>query len=209
MKLLRPLSVVLLVAVIALAGPRARADQTTDGAVRFIESLGDKAISDLTGNNLSVEERETRFRALLHEHFDMPAINRLVLGRYWRVATEEEKAEFSRLFEEFLVKSYAVRFAGYSGESFEVLGGGDPRDGVVIVNSRIDRHGAEPIRLDWRVINGGDSMAIVDILVEGVSMAVTQRSDFASVIQSRGGKVAGLLDALRDKSGGDSQSVAQ
>ena len=125
MKLLRPLSVVLLVAVIALAGPRARADQTTDGAVRFIESLGDKAISDLTGNNLSVEERETRFRALLHEHFDMPAINRFVLGRYWRVATEEEKAEFAHLFEEFLVKSYAVRFAGYSGESFEVLGGGE------------------------------------------------------------------------------------
>jgi phospholipid transport system substrate-binding protein len=63
--------------------------------------------------------------------------------------------------------------------------------------------------LDWRVVRGDDAMAIVDILVEGISMAVTQRSDFASVIQSRGGKVAGLLQALRDKAGSGEQSVAQ
>jgi phospholipid transport system substrate-binding protein len=194
-------SLLMLMVAIALIAQPVRADQTTDGAVDFIETLGSKAINDLTGTSLSVEEREVRFRALLNEHFDMAEISRFVLGRYWRVATDEEKAEFARLFEEFLVKSYAVRFAGYSGESFRVLGGSDPRDGVVIVNCRIERSGAEPIRLDWRVTIDGSKLAIIDLLVEGVSMAVTQRSDFASVIQSRGGKVKGLLDALRSKIG--------
>jgi len=206
MSMLRVLVVVFLAAV-ALGS--ARADQTTDGAVQFIDSLGRKAINDLTGNSLTADEREVRFRNLLNEHFDMASIDRFVLGRYWRIATEDEKAEFARLFEEFLVKSYAVRFAGYSGESFKVLGGGGAHDGVVIVNSEIERSGAEPIRLDWRAIQGGSDMAIVDIMVEGVSMAVTQRSDFASVIQSRGGKVAGLLEALRDKIASGEQSVAQ
>jgi phospholipid transport system substrate-binding protein len=206
MKMLRILVVVLFAVV---ASGSARADQSADGAVQFIETLGTKAISDLTGNSLTTNEREVRFRNLLNEHFDMAAINKFVLGRYWRVATDDEKAEFARLFEEFLVKSYAVRFAGYSGESFQVLGGGGAHDGVVIVNSKIERGGAEPIRLDWRVVENSDDMAIVDIMVEGVSMAVTQRSDFASVIQSRGGKVAGLLDALRAKASGGEQSVAQ
>ncbi|MGH6933505.1 MAG: MlaC/ttg2D family ABC transporter substrate-binding protein [Dongiaceae bacterium] len=209
MNQLRVMCLVFLACITVAAGAPARADQAADGAVRFIESLGTKAIGDLTGDTLSVAERETRFRALLSEHFDMPAINKFVLGRYWRVATDQEKTEFSRLFEEFLVKSYAIRFAGYAGQSFEVLGGGESHDGVVIVNSRIDRNGAEPIRLDWRVIMGASRMTIVDILIEGVSMAVTQRSDFASVIQSRGGTVAGLLEALRDKAGGGEQSVAQ
>jgi phospholipid transport system substrate-binding protein len=131
----------------------------------------------------------------------VPTIGKFVLGRYWRTATDAERAEFLKLFEDFIVKSYAVRFADYAGESFDVQNTTGGSDGASVVHSRINRKGAETIRVDWRVQQSQDRLAITDVVVEGVSMAVTQRSEFASVIQSKGGKVAGLIDALRAKTG--------
>lgn len=168
----------------------------------FIASLGDRAVSALTGSELSGAERETRFRELLDSHFDVPTIGKFVLGRYWRSASDEEKQEFLRLFEELLVKSYARRFAEYSGESFEVRGVREEPDGFALVQSLVVRPNAENVRVDWRIrATDEDEFRIVDVIVEGLSMAITQRDEFASVIQSRGGKVAGLIDVLRSKVG--------
>ncbi len=168
----------------------------------FIASLGDRAVSALTGRELTGKERETRFRELLSSHFDVPTIGKFVLGRYWRSASEEEKQEFLALFEELLIKSYARRFAEYSGESFEVRGVRSEPDGFATVQSLVVRPSAENIRVDWRIhATGDDQFRIVDVIVEGLSMAITQRDEFASVIQSKGGKVAGLIETLRSKVG--------
>jgi phospholipid transport system substrate-binding protein len=168
---------------------------------QFIKSLGEKAINELTGPNVTEAERQERFRQLFTESFDVPSIGKFVLGRYWRTATDAERAEFLKLFEDFIVKSYAVRFADYAGESFNVQNTSGGADGAAVVHSRINRKSAEPIRVDWRVQQNQDRLAITDVVVEGVSMAVTQRSEFASVIQSKGGKIAGLIEALRAKTG--------
>jgi phospholipid transport system substrate-binding protein len=181
----------------ALPGP---AGASADPA-QFIKSMGEKAINELTGPNVTEAERQERFRQLFTESFDVPTIGKFVLGRYWRTASEAERAEFLKLFEDFIVKSYAVRFADYAGESFDVQNTTGAADGASVVHSRINRKGAETIRVDWRVQKNQDRLAITDVIVEGVSMAVTQRSEFASVIQSKGGKVAGLIDALRAKTG--------
>lgn len=170
----------------------------------FIASLGDRAVSALTGPELSGAERETRFRELLDTHFDVPTIGKFVLGRYWRAASDEEKQEFLGLFEELLVKSYAKRFAEYSGESFEVRAVREEPDGFALVQSLVVRPNAENIRVDWRIrANEANEFRIVDVIVEGLSMAVTQRDEFAAVIQSKGGKVAGLIETLRSKVGRD------
>jgi len=73
---------------------------------------------------------------------------------------------------------------------------------VTLVQSEVFKPGSQPARVDWRVRTAGGQPKIVDVVVEGVSMAVTQRSEFAAVIQRSGGRVAGLLTALRDKTGG-------
>ena len=105
-----------------------------------------------------------------------------------------------RLFEKLLVQSYAKRFAEYSGETFKVTGGHANDDGSIIVNSLIDRPNGDSIRLDWRV-EDASGLKIADLMVEGVSLRTTYRSEFASVIQTNGGTVAGLIDALRQKIG--------
>lgn len=181
-------------ATVAVAEPAAA--QTPKA---LVETLGDKAIRQLTGN-VPRPEREARFQSLLKDGFDVAAIARFTLGRYWNQASPTQQAEYLKLFEKFIVQAYAARFAEYSGEQFRVLGE-RPDNDVTIVQSEIFKPGNPSAKVDWRVAARGGQPKIVDVVVEGVSMAVTQRSEFAAVIQRNGGKVDGLLTALRQKTG--------
>jgi phospholipid transport system substrate-binding protein len=205
MTALRRLLILLIAGFLAVPSPVAAADAPAD----FISDLGARAIGELTAKDMSQPEREAKFRQLLDEHFDVPAIGRFVLGRHWKLATDEQKTEYLKLFEDFIVRSYAVRFAGYSGQTFTVKGTTPGPKETTLVHSTLLQANAQPIRLDWRVEPRGGRLVITDIIVEGVSMSVTQRSEFASVIQSSGGKVEGLLDALRKKTITADTSTAQ
>jgi phospholipid transport system substrate-binding protein len=169
-------------------------------AQKFIDNLGEATVSSLTGSSLSEAERGTRFRSLLESQFDMPGISKFVLARYWRVASDAERADFQRLFEDLLVQAYAKKFAEYAGERFQVAGSQANDDDSITVNSLINRPNGDVVRLDWRVADAG-GLKISDLIVEGVSLRTTYRSDVASVIQNNGGKVADLIDALRQKTG--------
>jgi phospholipid transport system substrate-binding protein len=169
-------------------------------AQKFIGNLGEATVSSLTGSSLSEAERGTRFRSLLESQFDMPGISKFVLARYWRVASDAERADFQRLFEDLLVQAYAKKFADYAGERFQVAGSQANDDDSITVNSLINRPNGDVVRLDWRVADAG-GLKISDLIVEGVSLRTTYRSDVASVIQNNGGKVADLIDALRQKTG--------
>lgn len=180
-------------------GP-ARADEFTDGAKKFIQVLTADAISMLTVQDISKTERAGRFRKLMNEHFAIKGIAKFVLGRHWRKATESEKEEYLKLFEDLLVVTYADRFAKYSGEKLMVnnseLRG--KRDALVhTIMIRVD--GAKPLKVAWRVRGKDGTYKVVDIMVEGISMVVTQKSEFASFIKQNGGSMGALLAELRKR----------
>ncbi len=186
---------------VLLSLPRlARAGTTGADAQKFIGSLGETAISSLTGSSLSEAERGARFRSLLESQFDMPGISKFVLARYWRVASDAERTDFQRLFEDLLVQAYAKKFTDFAGERFQVASSQANDDDSITVNSLINRPNGDVVRLDWRVADAG-GLKISDLIVDGVSLRTTYRSDVASVIQNNGGKVADLIDALRQKTG--------
>jgi phospholipid transport system substrate-binding protein len=187
----------LLVALPLLANAAA-ADQESEA---FIRDLGDTAVNQLTDTGLTDAERGERFRNLLLSHFDVPQIGKYVLGRYWRSATPEEQTEYLALFEDYLVASYARRFAEYTGQQFEVVSSRSS-DGMETVRSQIVTSNGEAARLDWILEHQDSGLRILDLKVEGLSMTETHRSEFASVIQNGGGKLAALLDALRKKAAG-------
>jgi phospholipid transport system substrate-binding protein len=164
----------------------------------LIRELGNRALQVL-GKNVGSAERAARFRQLFREDFDVPAIARFVLGRYWRTATEPEQQEFVRLFEGYIALAYSNRLAEYSGETLKVLGSRPDGDASLVASEVIRPNGAPPAKVDWRVVRADGAYKITDVVVEGVSMAVTQRSEFASVIQRNGGKIEGLLAMLRQK----------
>jgi phospholipid transport system substrate-binding protein len=178
----------------------ARAAPAPADAQKFIDELGDSTVKSLTGPDLSEAERDTRFRSLLESQFDLPGISKFVLARYWRAASDAERADFQRLFETLLVQAYAKKFAEYAGERFKVSSSLANDDGSITVNSLINRSNGDVVRLDWRVADAG-GLKISDLSVDGISLRTTYRSDVASVIQNNGGNVAGLLGALREKTG--------
>lgn len=201
LRLSRRRAIAILGATTLAAGFAHRPARAGSTVAQFIEQLGDKAILQLADPTISDGERDKRFRALLDGNFDVPRIGRFVLGRYVRQATKEEIAEFTQLFEDITVLTYARLFASYAGEGFRVKREvGDPGDRYKMVMTEVEPgDGKPPIKLDWQVKVDGDSYAVVDIRVEGASMAITQRAEYTAVLDRNGGNMADLLAQLRTK----------
>ncbi|MEM6812326.1 MAG: ABC transporter substrate-binding protein [Pseudomonadota bacterium] len=162
----------------------------------FVESMGAEAISFLKNSNLSSSAKQEKFRALLNRNFDLKTIGRFAMGRHWRTATPEQQKKYLRLFENMVVDIYASRFQEYEGQNFEVKSVREAGKNDFIVTSHIIPQGGQTVQVDWRVRDRNGSPKIIDVIIEGVSMSLTQRSDFASVIQRGGGNVAVLISHL-------------
>ena len=167
-------------------------------AVAFMNQLWDRAIEVLS-KKTDPAMRQERFRQLFHADFDSPGIARFVLGRYWRNASEEEQQEFVRLFEEYVVFVYTARLSNFGGEAFKIRGSRSDGDGVIVSTDILSPGNSSPLRIDWRLVADNGIYKINDVIVEGVSMLVTQRSEFASIVQRNGGQVRGLLAMMREK----------
>jgi phospholipid transport system substrate-binding protein len=163
----------------------------------FVGTLGARAI-EVLGPSVAPAQRLARFRELFRNDFDIPGIGQFVLGRYWRTASPQEQQEFLGLFQEYIVQAYSARLGEYGGAPFRVTGS-RPAGGEIVVNSEITRSGGAPVQVDWFLVNAGGAYKITDVYVSGVSMKVTQRDEFASVIQRGGGQVGPLLAQLRQK----------
>ncbi|MGH7064408.1 MAG: MlaC/ttg2D family ABC transporter substrate-binding protein [Stellaceae bacterium] len=200
MILRRTLAAAAVILVLAALGPIAPAAAAADPAA-MINDLGNHAL-EVLGKNVPPGEREARFRQLFHQDFDVPGIARFVLGRYWRTATPAEQQEFVGLFSEYTALAYSNRLAEYSGETLKVLGSRAQPDGSLVQSEIVRPNGAPPAKVDWRLTRTDGGYKISDVIVEGISMAVTQRSEFASVIQRNGGQVQGLIRVLRAKTAG-------
>ncbi len=170
---------------------------TAQDARAFVGTLGEQAIQVL-GPSVSPAQRLARFRVLFHDDFDVPGIGQFVLGRYWRVATPQEQQDFLGLYQEYIVRAYSTRLAEYGGEPFRVTGA-RPNGEETIVASEILRANGNRITVDWYLVHRSATFKITDVYVAGVSMKVTQRDEFASVIQRNGGRVDALLTQLRQK----------
>ena len=165
-----------------------------------INNLGNRAL-EVLGKNATPAQRVARFHELFREDFDVPGIARFVLGRYWKTATPEQQGEFTRLFEDYIALVYSSQLSAYSGETLKVIGSRADPEGAIVASEIIRPSGAPPVKVEWHLTDQHGTYKIRDVAVDGISMAVTQRSEFASVIQRNGGQVQGLIAMLREKTG--------
>jgi len=175
------------------------AEKKNDPAISFVQKMGDIALTELTDKDLNGKEREKRVRELLRKNFDVQTIGRFALGTHWRSATETERKEYLNLFEDMIVSTYAQRFGEYSGQQFKVGNAKAVSERDSIVTSQVLQQGGPPIAIEWRIRKNGEQLKVIDVFIENVSMAITQRSDFDAVIQRGGGKIESLLQSLRDR----------
>ena len=164
----------------------------------FMNELWGQTIEVLS-NKVPRAERLMRFRQLFQADFDGPGIARFVLGRYWRSASEQEQQEYLKLFEDYVVLVYGTRLSKFNGETFKLLGSRTEESGTIVSTDIISPSGEAPIKVDWRLITDHGAFKINDVIIEGISMLATQRSEFASVIQRHGGQVGGLLELMRER----------
>ena len=167
-------------------------------ALAFMNQLWSRAV-ELLNNKTDPTMRQARFRQLFHDDFDGVGIARFVLGRYWRSAGADEQQEFVKLFEEYVAFVYTARLANFGSETFKTRGSRSDGDGVIVSTDVISPGSTPPLRIDWRLVNDNGRYKINDVIVEGISMAVTQRSEFASIIQRNGGQLGGLIAMMREK----------
>lgn len=200
---------VLLLALVVPMGAAIAAASTPQEA--FVDKLGQQAVGVLNDNSVTAGKRHGVFAKMLTDDFDLKTIGHFVLGRHWREASDEQQEKYQQLFSKMIVSVYTARFDNYAGQQF-VVKGFTPVDGApndTMVHSQIlQTDGGPPVAVDWRVRqqDNPNDYKIVDVMVEGVSMSVTQRSEFDSIVAQGG--IDGLLTDLQNRVSNGTSSVA-
>ena len=164
----------------------------------FVEKAGNEIIQILVDQESPLEVRKKKFQAVLQERFSLPSIAKFVLARYWRRANDAQKVRYLGLFEEATVENYATQFDSYNNESLKVLSAQDGKKNSVIVSTNILRpSGADPLKVNWHVAKTkSGQLKVIDLVINGVSMSITQRSEYGSMVQSAKGNLDKFLDTL-------------
>jgi phospholipid transport system substrate-binding protein len=169
----------------------------TDPA-QFISSLGNQTI-EVLHDNTSLHQKQTYFHQLLSQDFDLLGISRFILGPYWRLASKPEQQEFQQLFEYHLMMTYGPRLADDRLQVLRVTGTRLDPLGLVVKTQIMRSAGAEPISVDWRLCVCDGLYKINDIVIDGISMVVTQRFEITQMIQRNGGQIESLLAIMRQR----------
>lgn len=171
-------------------------DEAGKKAEAFVQSRIDQALTFITDKATPFDQKKNKFRTILNDSFALKTIGRFSMGQHWRSLSANDQSKFDKLFEDYLVNVYSQRFNEYSGEKFDVIGSRAEDNGDVLVFSKLVPTNGSPVKIDWRVRTKNGATKVVDVIVEGISMSVTQRSDFSSVIQRSGGKSNAILEFL-------------
>jgi phospholipid transport system substrate-binding protein len=184
--------------VLALfAHPAAAADDPTLAqAVAFIRDAGNR-LANLTTSAKSSQERQARLVEFLNDVVDFNGVARFCLGRYWRNATPQQQKEYLEAFRQVVTRSVTSRMGGYSNGTAKITIGQPLRQGDTInVPTVVEQPGAQPLRVVWVVSMEKGSPRIVDLIAEGVSLRVTQRSDYAAFLERNNNDVGALIAAM-------------
>jgi phospholipid transport system substrate-binding protein len=166
-------------------------------AAAFIEARGAEVIEIINANG-PIEEKREAVAKVLREAVDIRGVAQFVLGRHWRTASEAQRSEYLSLFEETLVRNLSARFGELRGVTFSIGRNQMASEQEAVVSTVVMRPNSPAIALDWRVADVDGAPRIVDLVAEGTSLRITQRSEYAAVVQRSGG-MDGLLRAMRQQ----------
>jgi phospholipid transport system substrate-binding protein len=165
----------------------------------FVQSTVNRAAETL-GGNFTKEERIEKLKDIARETVDINGIGSYSLGAHRKNLTEDQANEYKKLFAEYFLKSFSSRLAEYSNPEIEVNSKKVINKNYTIVSSTLISTESRPeVKIEWRIYTKyPDNLLIRDLIIEGLSLARTQKEEFSSIINSNDGKIESLLKNLSD-----------
>lgn len=165
---------------------------------QFIEELINDAINRLSDKSLSQEEKVNFIENIALENVDISALGLYTLGELRKSADKSDILRYQTTFEKYFLKSLTSRLSDYSESKFEVLGSDQKSSNYTLVNSKVVPSGGSPeIIIDWRIYTKNKEKPLIrDLIVEGLSLARTQKEEFASILNSNNNDINILINKL-------------
>lgn len=190
--------------VILIATPNVYANSVADAtcAENFIKDVTSKAINDVINADIPDNQKKHNFEKIFKSALDLEFIAKFVLGRNWRTSSKSQQDEFIKTYSEFNIKLWSNRFDEFTGKKFEFMGTktSEHNKNQIFVNTQVPMENAEPAKVIWRVkLDKNGEYKIIDIIAEGVSLAMTARNEYASFIKTNPGGVDALINDLKEK----------
>ena len=153
----------------------------------YASDLGNQALAIIKAQG-SDADKQKKLEALFVENVDIPWIGQFVLGKHWRTITPEQQKRYLQHYQNFVVKYYTANFSNYAGQTFKVISAREDAPGEYLLSMALvhPTDQTKNVMIDYRVRSQGQKFRIFDIIVEGVSLITTQRSEFGSVVSRQG-----------------------
>ena len=166
----------------------------------FVNELVNDAISKLADINLNENQKSTFIEKVALENVDINALGLYTLGELRKSSNKNDILNYQKSFEKYFLKSLTSRLSDYSSSKFEILGDDKKSPNYTIVNSKITPNdGGAEIKIDWRIYTKNpDKPLIRDLIVEGLSLARTQKEEFASILSSNNNDIQILIEKLNE-----------
>ena len=173
-------------------------DENLSKSKVFLEKLGQEVIEKVSNIDITDSERQNNFKKLYLSSFDNYYISKFVLGRYWKTIDKQVQKKFVDSFNNYIVATYAPKFKGWEG-TFKAVDSQIENNYYNVKMNVINKEGPK-MKMMWKLyMNKNNKFKILDVNLEGVSMLVTQRAEFLSVIKNHPQGVFGLIDAMNKR----------
>ena len=167
---------------------------------QFVSELVQDAVNKLSDNKVSDEDKTSYIEKIALENVDIKALGLYTLGEIRKSANEEDVKNFQIIFEKYFLKSITSRLKDYSTNEFKVIGADVKSSNYTIIKSKIAASENKPeIKIDWRIYTKNPSKPLIrDLIVEGLSLARTQREEFSSILSSNNNDIKSLILKLEE-----------
>jgi phospholipid transport system substrate-binding protein len=164
----------------------------------FIDELVNDAISKLSDKNLTKEQKANFVEEIALENVDINALGLYTLGELRKSSSQDDISKYQKSFQQYFLKSLTSRLTDYSSSKFEILGEDKKSANYTIINSKISpSDGGPEIKIDWRIYTKNPEKPLIrDLIVEGLSLARTQKEEFASILNSNNNDIQQLIIKL-------------
>ena len=167
---------------------------------KFVTELINDAIAKLSDKNSTQEDKKIFIEKIAQENVDIYALGLYTLGDLRKKVNENDLKEYQKAFEKYFLKSLTSRLSDYSTNQFEVIGADKKSANYTIVNSKIKEDSNKPeIKIDWRIYTKNPEKPLIrDLIVEGLSLARTQKEEFSSILSSNNNEINSLILKLQE-----------